>query len=307
MFHPSAAENFDARATLLLRTPSPVPNAAPAPATFQPEFHAKFELGDSDIVGEPEKASVDYRGRTVSRSFFVDGREFEVGGEAYQALLNLAETIQRHGDVSLRLSIEYIEKALFQWIRKNHKAEEPNETFTHFLVETAKADVRKAYVWTTIANFHIQSPLHLSRSQIKTLASADFDRWRQLLLAKEVPPETIDVILEDLRHKHQGHAAIVTPVEAEPGRANEIALEEAELLTSILALFSSGIQLADVACTSRISGCEYVRSATRFFDIPGETWSVSQSVIDPQFGNRWALSDAHVAALRPVILGLYAR
>lgn len=295
-FHFAAAEAFNARANQLL-TFVKLARQRTQRAKRDLDILPKATLTDEDLIGEPELSETDYLGRTTARFFRRNAVEYVIDGDGYRALAKLADSVQSSGSLREALSLEFVESTLFDWVRSN-SASPDGPSFTSYLESRASLEVRDYKVWIPIAQFHVESPLRISRSVVRSMGTPEFSRWHQARMTRgPIEPEAERAFLS-LRRKFQGLAAVVTDLRAEQQRAREIALEEANLITSLLALLSGAIVLPDVAVASKVAGSHHVPQATWFLESPGSDLQVTSSLLEPASSQRWLLSDRKIASLR---------
>jgi Apea-like HEPN len=303
-FHPNAAETFNNRAKSLIRkNRQPDPTASTdGKTTFSPDFHIALELTDNDIIGEPEEAVADYFGRTISLSYRRNGAKYSIDGSDYHELEKLAEAIHRSGVIRNCLSKRFIVKTLFSWISLQETNANVEANAMEYLTEAANSAVASRIIWIPLANVYIQSPLHIARSTLRPLDSRQFETWMSYARAKGVAEDEVNMLFDRLRHDIQGLAAVTVKVEAEPIRAQELAVEESVEVSSVLGILSPALRILNVACAARVKGWEVMRTTTSITVKPDGDYVINQTVVDPASPQRLVLSDAHLAKLRPLPL-----
>lgn len=279
------------------------PTTAPAEkTTFSPDVHIACELTDNDLIGEPEEGTVDYFGRTASLSYRRNGGKYSIEGNDYLELKKLAEAIHRSGLTRKFLSNTFIEKTLFSWISLQETNPHTTQSAVDHLTDAANSAVDKRIVWIPLANVYIQSPLKVAHSKIIPLDSRQFETWIANIRAKGVAEDVINTIFGKIRPDLQGLAAVTVEVEAEPIRAQELAVEQAIEVTAMLAILSPALHILNVACAARIKGWEVMRTTTSITVKPDGDYVISQSSVDAIAPQRLVLSDAYLANYRPLPL-----
>lgn len=207
-----------------------------------------------------------------------------------------------------KLSTSFIEASLFTWIKKKFNNEDVAISFTNFLDQQAATSIETITLWTPVANLEIEVPLSLSKSELRPLSKKVIDQWEQKLIAlSKGNKESITVLFDDLRKKYQGLAAVVTTVEAEPERAREFAMEEAERITSVLGIFSGAVLIPDIKCVSKIKGTESIAIATTIMENEGDRFQVNSEILDKSSARTWRLTQEEITHIRELLLDSFSR
>lgn len=74
--HTSAADNFNNKAGELVKLVIEFPFESNQSVDFPSELHVAATLTEADIIGEIDVATTDYRGKTISRFFFINSKKF---------------------------------------------------------------------------------------------------------------------------------------------------------------------------------------------------------------------------------------
>jgi len=220
----------------------------------------------------------------------------------------LAERLQSLSGLRSSLSTSFIETSLFTWLRKRFERKEVNPSFTAFLVAQAGEAVETITLWTPVAYLEIEIPIQISRSELRPLSKRVIDEWEGKIaaLSSEQDRDSLVELFNRLRKDFQGLAAVVTKVEAEPDRASEIALEEAERITSVLGICSEAILTPDIKCVSRIKGSEHLRECTTILEFEADAFQVHNKVLEGS-PVPWRLTKKDIADFRSVLLDKVSR
>lgn len=306
--HPSAASNFDTKAAAFVDLIKEIPAASASQPSFPSERHVAASLTDKDIIGEIKIATTDYRGRIIARFFQTNEKQYGLEEESYLKVIELAEALQGLPTIRSKLSTSFIETTLFTWIKKKFDKEDVVTSFTNFLDQQATASIETITLWTPVANLEIEVPFPLSRSELRPLSKKMIDQWEQKVITlSSVNRDAVTVLFDDLRKKYQGLAAVVTTVNAEPERAHEFAMEEAERITSVLGIFSEAVLIPDIKCVSKIKGMESIAQATTIMEFEGDLIRVSSEIIDKSSARTWRLTHEEITHIRELLLDSISR
>jgi hypothetical protein len=306
--HPSAVSNFDTKAAALVSLIKEIPVNPPRLPEFPSDIHT-IAIKKEDILEFTEEAMTDYRGRTVARFFRSDKGCYGLDPNDYAKVIKLAERLQSLPGLRSKLSTFFIETSLFTWLRRNFKREEIDPSFTAFLVRQAEEAIETITLWTPVAYLEIEIPIPVSRSELRPLSKSVADRWEQYLkqFSKGKDDDSnLSAMFDPIRENYQGLAAVVTKVEAEPRRAIEFAREEAERITSVMAILSGAICRADIKCVSKIKGSENLGVGATILEFEADRFQVHEDVLD-QSTNFWRLGREDIDDFRSVFLDKVSR
>lgn len=297
--HPSAASNFNEKASELVGLIEVFPVGETKKDSFPSELHVAASITDKDIIGDIEVATSDYRGNTVARFFHFNKQRLGLSEENYKKLRNIAERLQSLPTIRSMLSCAFVEKKLFSWVSDKHKRLDTPDLFIEYLDSEAREVVKTITSWIPIANLEIQCAFPISKSEICPLSKAVIDKWESKIVALsgENKDDAIK-LFEKIRKDHQGLAAVVTTIEAESEYASDYALEEAQKVTAILGIFSGATLMPDIKCVSNIKGSENIAQATTFFEGDEDSFQMSSSIIDRSSASYWRLGQRDIIEIR---------
>lgn len=297
--HASAADNFNKKAGEFVKL---VKEFAPDPAqqsSFPSDLHIAATLTEKDLIGEIEVASTDYRGKTISRFFYIDKRKFGLDEGDYKRLVKLAEQIQMLPSIRKKLSTAFIEKSIFVWIKSEYQNTGTPKSFMECLETEAKQVVVPLEYWIPIANLEVEVPFSISKSEIRPFSKSLIDKWINNIAALKLKhQETILKHFEQIRKDYQGLAAVHTVIEAEPEYAYECVIGEAHRITSILGIFSDATLIPDIKCVSCIKGSENIGKATAFFESDKGNMQMKSTILDISSAKYWRLSQNEIREIK---------
>ncbi len=297
--HPSAASNYNDKASELIKLIEVFPTANESKSSFPSELHVAASITEDDIIGDVEVATSDYRGNTVQRFFHFNEQKLGLSEENYKGLRETAERIQSLPSVRSMLSCSFVEKKLFSWISEKHKGLEAPDLFIEYLDKEAQNVVKTTTSWIPIANLEVQTAFTVSKSEIRPLSKAIIDKWAAKVesLAGENKEDALK-LFEKIRKEYQGLAAVVTTISAEPEHASDYALEEAQKITAVLGVFSGATLMPDIKCVSNIKGSESIAQSTVFFEGNKDSFQMKNSIIDMSSAKYWRLGERDIIEIQ---------
>ncbi len=169
--------------------------------------------------------------------FFHHASEGWIGldGDAYNSLVELADSIHRVSEISPFVSRSFLEDELFTWIKSKYLAQADSSAVDQVL-EKGQAAISRLEIWIPIPTLSTAVSFSIGKATIKSLSKELFEQW-----VERAPHENAKENLVVMRRKFQGLAAATMCVVAERTRASEIALEAAEKALAGLRLFSPAI------------------------------------------------------------------
>lgn len=297
--HPSAITAFNEKAEKLLRLIQPTPRPEPAHETFPSEVPVAASITEHDIIGDLEESATDYQGNTVARYFYVSATRYGLEQESYAQLKDLASAVCSNRSIRDKLSTQYVEKVLFNWIKNAFTEQTTTTTFCDALILAAEKDVVRSTSWIPVANLEIEAAFPIGYAELRPVSPSVIDAWatRTSSVPEEHREGATQLFLK-IRGKFQGRAAVVISVEAEPKRAFQSAVELAETVTSLLGIFSVGTLLPDVKCISRISGSEVISKATVISNPDGDAFRMTENILDLASARAWRIDYREIIEMR---------
>lgn len=302
-FHNEATQNFDNKASELVSLIEQLPPEGHNDEKFPSELYVSGVIHESDIIGTPEIAVTNYRGDVVARFFFHDGERYGLTQESYLQLASLAELIYKVPSVRASLSTNYVQNALFKWITQRFIEGIDSGGFVAYLETKAARDIRESSIWLPIAFLEIEHSFPISGSEFKPLTKTLIDEWENRSITDETEdPDSVRETFDKLRKEIQGLAAIVVRVNAEPERASEIALEEAERVTALLGLVSSAMHAPDIKSVARPKGSEGMAVFKSIHDAGANHLLITTTALDIPSIRSWRMDATQIETNRRMFL-----
>ena len=106
--HPSAATNFNEKASGLIKLIEEFPIEKQRGDGFHSDLHVAASITEKDIIGDIEVATSDYRGNTIQQFFHYNDKRFGLSESNYSNLREIAERIQSLAETLNLLTKLYI-------------------------------------------------------------------------------------------------------------------------------------------------------------------------------------------------------
>ncbi len=241
--HPNARKAFDEEARRLLSAVQTTPQRSEGSAPAGPASDAKFfpaatlkmtDLRDFTEYGQLPGGVVTWMRRLVGEMF----HGFDE--EGYRNLRLLAEKMQRLKGVREKVGRKAMEAAVFDWSLDRYLGRSDQELCERVL-EEFESRIRERWVWVAIFGLNSDFDFDLGRTQVHPFRAAFFETWETSLRRRDRLDGASQAHINEVRRKLQGSVACTMKIEAEPIRAREIALEEAESACAILRVFLPSI------------------------------------------------------------------
>jgi hypothetical protein len=237
--HPEARKNIDEQAFTLLRSFAPRPQAVDGSLTSTQRY-IDASLNASEVQNLILH-SRDGFGRVTGIHFAYEAGSVGVEQDGVHQLDRLIDTLMRSKEVRETLSREFLENQTLRWCRTSFGASE-RALLSDTLVAAAETAIASISIWIPVVGVEVDHEFPVGKTQIRPISSEMFDNlersWLALAPRNDEAQDAVRAKLLRLRKKLQGLAAVVIDLEAEDGRAFEIALETADAVVSFLRLFT---------------------------------------------------------------------
>lgn len=261
--HPEAAKSFNAKAEALLTKVAPDPNM-PRPrqrGSFVPDI-VIHEMSEDAVQEVLATGYVNSLGREIAKTFPHGSGMLGLFGENYKDLVRLAEAVQKVKTLRDKVSVELLTDLIFEWIAGRH-SRSTDAQMTGYILGECERRLLELEIWLPVAMLHIQSDIKIGRVTLRTISKEMIDAWHGPMIERlnsefgGVEPRA-QLSLDEERSELQGLAAATVKLHAEPGRASEIAHEEAEMALAMLRFFSPANRLPEVVSYCTLLGKEHV-------------------------------------------------
>ena len=293
-----AAQAFNGRANELPQrlTVRQLPSRSSAKQRFAPDVHVSATISAQNIRNLTITQR-DREGREAGKAFPHEGATLELVGEAYQDLKKTAVGMQKSPDLRRSVSVELLIDLIFEWVKKRY-LQVTAEPMTEYVLNECEKRIRNFEVWIPIASTHIQSELRFGQMTIKTITREMLDRWEAEFRNEhpEMPPGAEEFFVR-WRKDVLGLAAATIELKAEPTRAYEVGLIEAQKTLDLLRCLSPQNVFPFVVSYSVPLGHDAPRSfyylLTENNKVVISTRGIEQTPFD-----RWIIDDDYIAEMK---------
>lgn len=297
-FHPSARNNFDGKAAELAGLVVKLPEAAPYTPSFPSELHIAAHITPQDIIGELDSGHTDYKGRFVSRYFMYEESRCGLEGTSYERLISLAEQIYGHQRISENVSLGSLEKWIFEWLKARFKGDPLKPSVCDYIAEIADQEIRPVTAWVPIDFLEVACTFRVGAVAVQPITSDMVDEWvGRLPASSDDEKKKVEWLKDWLKKEFQGLASVVLRTDAEPKRAKERSIEQANDVISILGMYSIGALFPDIRCPCRVKGDKALLSTSVILDFGGQRFVIDKSLLDPSF-RYWRVGQRDIEGFR---------
>jgi hypothetical protein len=288
-----AAKNFNEKAEKLLTEivlqPPPKEQSGP----IDPNLHISAHIPEKEFTAGIKLGHMDYLGREDAKFWEEAGALIGLFDENFRNLVRIAEGMQRTVTLRNTVSVELLIDLIFNWVEQRYK-KLLTIPMTEYVLDECEKQVEELEIWLPVSMLRIASELVIGKITFKTITREMLDIWQA-----QGPPKTPEIeaivkqFIDQRRREMQGYAAATIKVVAEPERASQLALEEAERAISMLRFFSPanfdpqlvsycgllGTQHMDRKKILTIRECVGIEFTRGFYDMSRKSWELSNDDI----------------------------
>lgn len=301
--HKSAVENANSKANGLLDEFIELDRSQDKEEPFPSLVEPSETITEQDY-SEAEVIERDPSGIVISK-YFVNNKK-HVGFDAKGCIefYKTVNTIWKLPAIRKTLSFNFVESALFAWIKNAYLAHDVKTEFMDYLVAEADSIVEKISVWIPISFLQVEEPFVVLGARIETIDEAIVSNWAPKVLSwSGYTSDDAEKYISELRKKHLGKAAVLYTAIAEPTYIFELAIEESQSIVSILGIFSGANHLPDVKCICEITNPRQV-PPSYFGMIEYQSGKLSErSVIaNSRSFHPWRLNKEQISGIKAIAL-----
>lgn len=273
------------------------PKKVPSRRGFMPDIHVTAHIRLEDIIGEIEVSQSDPAGNETGKVFKHEGQTIRVIGENYQKIAQIARGIQKAPDFRDTVSVKLLIDLIFAWLKGRYRQTD-SQPMTDYVLRECEKKIQDYEVWVPIAWTRIESELEFGNVKISTITRGMIDRWEQD--DRREHPEAqagLDGYFEERRKDLLGLAAATVKIRAEPIRAYEIALQEAEDAIALLRCLSFFSSFPYLVSHSVPLGREHVLGHQYLLTQDGKVVLFTNGLGKGDL-KEWRIADEHVVMMR---------
>jgi hypothetical protein len=297
--HPSAKANLDDRGNALLSRLKFRSKTDKKRREFKPDLHIAANLTEKDILSVGHAGMIDMTGREKARYFLEENREVGLEGDAYLEFERLVESIQRTPTFSEAISQDRLKEVAFDWFRDSRRLA-TYATLSDYIYEICSRDIQSYEVAIPIATLSVEMPFVVGRVEIRPLTKNVLDAWFQNYINHAGSDEERAAIiakLDRMRKRLQGYSAAFIVVNAEPTRAQEVALQETEAALGILRYCAPGNLSSYIQCAAVPLGKENIPRIGIFIFKDGSLQNRVERMVNPIWPS-WAITVDEIRLMR---------
>jgi len=228
-----ALTNFNEKGEMLFKELIIMPALKnPKKSMFKPEIHVANEITENDLIGDIRKSVRDRERNEVGLVYLHKGIEIGLFNKGYVDLIKLCQTMQNVRALHSMVSVSFLKDNIFEWLKTKYLYG-TSVSMVDYIINICRSEVVDYEIWIPIPGISIQSDFRIGKIILKPISKETIDQWFADWNEK-TKMEHIDIE----RKESQGYVAATMQLHAEPERAAEVALSEAEKAISILRIFT---------------------------------------------------------------------
>ena len=302
--HAEATKNFDRKAEELLQKVVFDPHTRPEhiqESGFRPDI-VRHEIPQEDVISLTRDS---YVGgplqEEVAKVFSLKGSVLGLFGEDYKGLVRLAESMQKTTTLREKVSVRFLIDSIFKWIATNYQQTDVT-SMTGVVLAKAEQAIQEIELWLPVAMLYVETDILIGKVTLKTITKKILDDYHSASIDQirkdghEIGPE-IQQHFRTERQELQGLAAATIKIHAEPIRASEIGIEEAQSSLAILRLYSLANLEPELTSHCTLLGRERIEESRTFTVQDGRIRGFSRAVLSAA-EPAWILDKAAIGELR---------
>lgn len=234
---------------------------------------------------------------TVALAFIErEGKNFGLAQSDHELLEALFACVRNSAWARESVSDNFTEGVFMDWARARFQSG-ASEPFSVELTNIVRKKVMPVEVWAPIAHMEVEEAFSFGPVRIEPVTAALMER-----LAAMVPPEEtgqqdkVRRLLDDMKRKFQGSAAVLVTLTAEPKIAQDRALRLAQDAVGLLRFFSPPATTSYLFSPLSLNGAEYIPIA-RLMVLHENGLIYSESVLPKKIVD-WRLSKQQLFELQ---------
>lgn len=292
-FHPEASANFNRKAEELFQglLVDVKPSEEVNQTGFFPDVPISGHLTDDDIQGKITQYQLDSDGREIGRLMAAPEGAVRLEGEPHGEFRKLAHNMHRVPFMRDSVSLASLTGWLGEWLLERHLGHEVPGASDYVAARRADA-VKELECMVPLCEPFIESPFDVGVTRLRSLTRAELEEWFRL------PDDTPDQHVEagrqrlfELRKELQARTAVVVEIEAEPDHAGDVAWNRANLVSSMLRLFSKGIFYPQAGSNCVPLGLAVYPKREILTRHEEGFVGIEKRLLDPESMGRWSMSN----------------
>lgn len=233
-----------------------------------------------------------------------EGKDFGLAQNDYKSLEALIACVKKSAWARESVSDKFTEDVFIEWARSRFLSES-SVTFSAALTAIAREKVIPVEVWAPIAHMEVEEAFSFGPVRIEPVTAAMMERLAAMMPSKETgQQEKARLLLDDIKRKFQGTAAVRITLTAEPKMAQDRALQLAQDAVGLLRFFSPPAATSYLFSPLSLHGAEYIPIARLM--ILHATGLIYSECVMPKRVAEWRLSKQQLSELRTDIFAAAA-
>ncbi len=225
-----------------------------------------------------------------------DGKNFGLSQSNYESLETLVACVKKSAWARESISDEFTEEVFIDWARARSQSG-ASVPFSVELTNVVREKVIPVEVWAPIAHMEVEEAFSFGPVRIEPVTAALMERLAAMVTSEKTEQQDkARQLLDSMKRKFQGLAAVLVRLTAEPKMAQDRALQLAQDAVGLLRFFSTPAAASYLFSPLSLNGAEYI-PIVRLIVIHENGLIYSESVLPKQI-EEWRLSKQQLSELQ---------
>ncbi len=273
--------------------------AVDPPATFRPNYLTTIaSLRKNETPENLVNPTIGTDGYEVARCFPDLNPPIGLFGQSHASFIQLCRSVFEASDVGATISETFIVESCFEWMRQRHLGA-TDLPLTEYVLSRCERNVANQEVWLPLIGVQLNLELLLANILFKPVRQADWRRWVfewESRHPTEIP--RLRRFLVDA--ESEGMSVAVRRLTAEPIKAVEIALKDAEAALDVLRYFSPSNRYPTMPAYCSIAGREPVNRPKHLIIQHAALVSAGTTIANMRANHPWRIDEDLVTKMRGV-------
>ena len=223
-----------------------------------PSEREAVTITNQDLLGPVVQRGQEEDGTAVLAFIEREGKNFGLAEGDYESLDALFACVRKSTWARESISDDFTEEVFMDWARARFQSES-SISFSVELTNIAREKVIPVEVWAPIAHMEVEEAFAFGPVRIEPVTAALMERLASIVQSEESgQQDKVRRLLDDMKRKFQGSAAVLVTLTAEPKIAQDRALRLAQDAVALLRFFSPPAIKSNLFSPLSLNGAEHV-------------------------------------------------
>ena len=269
------------------------------PATFRPNYLTTIaSLRKNETPENLVNPTIGTDGFEVARCFPDLDPPVGLSGQSHASFIDLCSEVFIASEVEATISETFVVESCFEWMRQRHLGA-TDLPLTEYVLVRCERNVANQEVWLPLIGIQLNLELQLGNVLFKPVRQADWRRWISEWQSRH-PTEIPRLRRFLVDAESEGISVAARRVTAEPIKAVEIALKDAEAALDVLRYFSPSNRYPTTPAYCSIAGREPVNRPKHLIVQNGALVSAGTTIANMRANHPWRIDEDLVTKMRGV-------